>query len=264
MNFSWGDFSFLINKRKGEVMQPYFYIIKHNKTGKMYAGCRFAQGCDPSELLKEDGYKTSSGTIKGIIEQEGIDSFSIIDIIELDDPHEYETNFLKEHKCAESDLWYNKHNNVMPSYGSEEFKNMMFAKYGVYHNGDIPEVRERMSKKCSITRKERGIFKGESNPWYGLFGKDHPASGKRSEETIKRMKENCGKWERNEEHCQAISERQKKESSFVLNNPMNDPEKRKLVSLSKIGKKKYKNIITGEYRMFTPGTEPEGYERVKK
>ncbi len=38
----------------------YFYIIEHSSTGKLYAGARVAKNCHPNELLKEDGYITSS------------------------------------------------------------------------------------------------------------------------------------------------------------------------------------------------------------
>jgi len=243
---------------------PYFYIIEHKESGKRYAGCKILKNCKPEDFLTENGYWTSSTYIKDIIEKEGLEAFSIISLIEMDDPYTYETEFLREHDCANSDIWFNRHNNIRAAFGSPEFKKIMFDKYGVEHNGDIPEVRKSMSEKCSETRKDRGLAKGENNPCYGLFGKDHPASFKRNEETIQRMKENCGRWEREEKHCKDISERQKKESCFVTNNPMNDPEKRKLVSESKIGKKKYKNIITGEYKMFKPGTEPAGYDKVKK
>ena len=243
---------------------PYFYIIEHKESGKRYAGCKTLKDCKPEELLAENGYHTSSTYIKDIIEKEGLEAFSIISLIEMDDPYTYETEFLREHDCANSDMWFNKHNNIRNAFGSVEYKKELMDKYGVDNAMKIPGVREKISKAVSKTRKDLGMAKGDKNPCYGLFGKDHPASGRRTEETIQKMKENCGKWEREEKHCKAISERQKKESSFVTNNPMNDPEKRKLVSESKIGKKKYKNIITGEYKMFKPGTEPDGYDKVKK
>ena len=45
------------------------------------------------------------------------------------------------------------------------------------------------------------------------------------------------------------------------NNPMNNEESRKKVGLSKIGKKKYTNQLTGESKMFLPGTELIGWSR---
>lgn len=68
-----------------------------------------------------------------------------------------------------------------------------------------------------------------------------------------------GKWKRSVDHNQQQSLYQKNNSCFVSNNPMNEPEKRKLVSLSKIGRKKFTNIQTQQNKMFLPGTEPTGF-----
>lgn len=56
---------------------PYFYIIKHKPSGMLYAGSRWKKNCHPDELLKPDGYLTSSRIIKEIIKDEGIDSFEV-------------------------------------------------------------------------------------------------------------------------------------------------------------------------------------------
>jgi hypothetical protein len=64
------------------------------------------------------------------------------------------------------------------------------------------------------------------------------------------------------DHCKDMSDRQTNNSCFITNNPMNDSDKRKLVSLSKIGKKKFMNHAANETRMFYPGQEPEGFIQV--
>lgn len=50
------------------------------------------------------------------------------------------------------------------------------------------------------------------------------------------MKGVVGKWVRTEEHCKILSQRKLKQN--LLNNPMNNEESRKKVSLSKIGRKR--------------------------
>lgn len=51
----------------------YFYVIEHSSTGKLYAGARVAKNCQPNELLKEDGYITSSKSVRKLIQEDGLD-----------------------------------------------------------------------------------------------------------------------------------------------------------------------------------------------
>jgi hypothetical protein len=248
------------------MTMPYFYIIKHKISGKQYAGSRWMSGCHPSELLQVDGYYTSSNTVHSLIDSDGLESFEIVDIVILDDPYTYETHFLKENNCAESDNWLNKHNNESkpPPYGSKHFKQLMIEKYGVKHNTHIPEVRRRM------TDKQKEFYK--NNPDKAAVRARKVADSKIKNGTtgkgIKRPNYSnnglTGKWERSEDIIQKISFRQKQNSKFVKDNPMSDPEKRKLVSLSKLGKKKYVNPELNESRMFLPGTEPCGFILAKQ
>lgn len=218
---------------------PYFYIIQHKSSGKKYAGSRWAKGCSPLELLTENGYKTSSTTIHSIISKEGLDSFSILHIIELDNPYEYETKFLIENNCANSEIWFNKHNNEnKPApYGSSEFKQSLKEKYGVEHNTMIPEVKKRMIESAKKTYKEnpqmlkdRAMKIAESKKRNGTTGKGIPKAHTNNGKT--------GKWIRNEEQNLNLSKRQKIQSCFTNNNPMNNPESRAKVSASKIGRKR--------------------------
>ena len=275
------------------MTRPYFYIIEHIKSGMRYAGSRWAKNCNPEELLQQTGYHTNSRKVKSVIEQEGLDSFKIVSIEEMANPLEFETAFLRENQCSTSEHWFNCHNNNFLehghlSIGSEEFKSIMLKRYGcehpmhkdefkkkqkkreietlserygVSHNTHIPGAREKLSKKI----KESGRMVGENNPCFGLFGADHPAYGtRRSEEIREKMRENCGRWERTQQHCEDISERQRRDSVFVKNNPMNDPEKRKLVSASKVGRRKYISADGKTTRMCFPGTEPAGFIPNKK
>jgi len=95
--------------------QPYFYIIRHITSNKMYAGSRWAKGCNPSEFMVLDGYTTSSKIINEIIQQEGLDSFEILRIDTYCDGvhvNKYEQTFLETNNCALSNIWFNKHNGL--------------------------------------------------------------------------------------------------------------------------------------------------------
>lgn len=85
-------------------MQPYYYEIRHKKTGKMYLGSQYGKNSNPENLLKT--YFTSSKSVKDIIQKEGVDSFEICCIECRDDAREYEQkNLLK----------------IYEKYGREEF-----------------------------------------------------------------------------------------------------------------------------------------------
>lgn len=102
---------------------PYFYIIQHNGTKMLYAGCRYSKqkthysinGCHPDELLKSNGYFTSSKEVLNLIKLDGVESFSIIQLIEENfagiEIYEYETRFLQTYNIAERSNWLNKRNN---------------------------------------------------------------------------------------------------------------------------------------------------------
>lgn len=142
---------------------PYFYIIKHKPTGKLYAGCRWASGCSQEELLKKDGYQTSSNTIKFLIKRDGLDSFDIKEIKSEADcgmpVRDYETKFLTENNISKSENWLNSHNNNSTfSFGTSEFKKLMKVKYGTDYIFNLDEYKQK--------RKET---------WIKNYGEDHPS-----------------------------------------------------------------------------------------
>lgn len=237
---------------------PYFYILQHKNSGIKYAGSRWAQGCGPSELLKLDGYLTSSNYIQEIIKNEGNDAFEIIECVEMDDPYSFETKFLIKNDCAQSDMWFNKHNNEgrPPAFGTEEFKRSMIEKYGVEHNTLIPEVKARMIKSQKQTNREnpemvrnRALKIAENKRKNGTDGKGVPCPARtnsgntkpRTEETkMKLSKSRIGKGTGDK-------------------NAMANAENRAKVAASKIGRKKAKNPITGETKMVYPDNIPDGF-----
>ena len=135
---------------------PYFYIIRHISSKKLYAGCRYAKGCNPSELLTRGGYYTSSNTIRKIIEIEGLEAFEIIRIDTYCDglhPHDYETLFLEINNVSKSSIWYNIHENSSSAFNSATFKKNMLNKYGVDNYGRLPQAKKKSSETVIETNK---------------------------------------------------------------------------------------------------------------
>lgn len=97
------------------IYEPYFYIIKHKPSGKLYAGCKYARNSNPKTFMTSLGYKTSQNTIKKLINEDGLESFEIVTILIEKEcgchVHEYETRFLIENNCAKNEEWINCHNN---------------------------------------------------------------------------------------------------------------------------------------------------------
>lgn len=87
-------------------MQPYYYAIRHKKTGKIYIGSQYGKNSNPDNLLKT--YFTSSKIVKDLIQKDGVDSFEICYIESRDDAREYEQKSLLE---------------LYKSYGREDFLN---------------------------------------------------------------------------------------------------------------------------------------------
>jgi hypothetical protein len=133
-----------------DIYTPYFYIIQHKESKKLYAGSRYAKGCHPNEFMQPNGYTTSSNTINDIINQEGLDSFEILRIDANCDglhPYDYETLFLETIDCANSPNWYNGHNNTAPpSFGTLEYSQILLRKYGVDHPSKISGFDEKVKE----------------------------------------------------------------------------------------------------------------------
>ena len=69
-------------------MNPYYYIIKHIPSGKLYIGSQYGKYSDPKNLL--DTYFTSSKYVKELIQKDGIDSFEVEYIECREDAREHE------------------------------------------------------------------------------------------------------------------------------------------------------------------------------
>jgi hypothetical protein len=165
---------------------PYFYIIKHIPSGKLYAGSRHARNCSPTELLTEDGYLTSSTVIRAIIEREGLNSFTIEDIILESDImipfgwnsiRDYETYFLKYHDCASSDVWINSHNNenVSLTFRSPQWNSIMMLKYGSVNFNNRTKYEQTCLEKYNVTSTNKLSSQKNKSKQTSLekYGVDH-------------------------------------------------------------------------------------------
>lgn len=147
---------------------PFFYIIQHNDSKRYYAGSKFGKDSDPSTFMTEDGYKTSSNTIHKLIIENGLDSFSIRKLKIFDTPneaYEYETRFLKKVKARSNNKFINGHENdgVLPSYGSDKYKEFMIAKYGVEFPAYSKDLMKKAGEAISKTKNDP-TWKDENEP----------------------------------------------------------------------------------------------------
>jgi hypothetical protein len=163
------------------MTKPYVYEIEHIETGKKYIGCRYAEGCDPEELLKIDGYCTSSNIIKKIIDDEGLESFIINFIIPCENKSDVivlETSKLDLVDAANNAMYFNMHNNHNLIIRREKLCEL----HGVEHISQIPEISEKISEsKIQYYIDNPDFNKGENNPMFGVhrYGENAPNYGKK-------------------------------------------------------------------------------------
>lgn len=115
------------------IYQPYFYIIEDVIDKKYYAGSKYAIDADPKQLLKDDGYLTSSSVVQNEISKKGLNNFTIIKIKTFetgDEAYSYETRFLKKVNAKDNPSFYNNHNNNGPNDIHFSTKGMIW-----YNNG---------------------------------------------------------------------------------------------------------------------------------
>lgn len=127
---------------------PYFYIIQHIPSGKLYGGAKWEEGCNPTTFMIVGGYTTSSDAVNDLILADGLESFKTRLMVTNFgfgmSSYEYETVFLQTNDIANDDNWFNKHNNdYVLLYQSPEYKKNMINKYGVEHPMKSKEIKNR-------------------------------------------------------------------------------------------------------------------------
>lgn len=158
---------------------PYFYIIRHRKSGKFYAGSRFVNSrcvANPDEFMTENGYNTSSKEVKHLIESEGLESFDVLRIKTFTDgesAYNYESRFLNKVNAKDNPNFINRTNN-----------NGKFNTFGMKMSSDTKDKisKANKGKRPSDETREK-IRESTSGDKNGMYGKKH------SEETRKKIAE---------------------------------------------------------------------------
>ena len=153
------------------IYTPYFYIIQHIKSGKYYSGSKYGVNANPDQLLKFNGYHTSSAIIKNIILEEGLESFVVrkIKIFETgEEALSYESRFLRRVNASFNESFLNRSNSSLSTLNvdlekrkdtclkkycvehvlqseqiKEKSKQTFLLKYRVEHNSQVPEFQEK-------------------------------------------------------------------------------------------------------------------------
>jgi len=109
---------------------PYTYIITHIPSGRRYYGSRYSRNCQPSDLWNK--YFTSSRTVKELIKQDGINSFTFEirkTFSTITECRAWESRFLHKIDARSNHNWLNAHNGGSDFYNtslaSEQTKQLM-------------------------------------------------------------------------------------------------------------------------------------------
>jgi hypothetical protein len=162
-------FTYITQMKEGSTMKlPYFYIIQHKVSKMLYAGSHWAKTADSEKFMTKNNYTTSSTIVNTIIDESGLDSFEIVQLLNERecgiDVYQYETLFLQRNNIAKRSNWLNQHNNdgfTSTAYGTEKFKNLMILFYGVEH---ALQNRELFQKLIDTTIERFNIYPAMNNP----------------------------------------------------------------------------------------------------
>lgn len=166
-----------------DIYIPYFYIIQEVATGMYYAGSKYGRDANPENFMVEDGYTTSSRTIKSLIAERGLESFIIrkIRIFQSgEEAYDYETRFLRKIDAASHAKFYNRHNNERPSFGSSEMNAIISEKYGDENYRNWDKIRKTKMERYgdeTFTNREKAERTnleryGVKNCWQSDIHKD--------------------------------------------------------------------------------------------
>lgn len=161
---------------------PYTYLIKHVPTNMYYYGCRFAKNCNPSEFWIK--YKTSSKTVKLLIEQYGKDSFKFEirkTFDNADAARLWENKVLKRMKVVDRNDFINLTDNISISHVAGEFgrKNRTSSEV---HRLAISKVG-----KSNLGRKRTDITKAKISK--ALIGNKYKSGIKESDESREKKRQ---------------------------------------------------------------------------
>lgn len=153
-------------------MKPYYYVIKHKPSGKLYAGSQYGKNSDLSNLLKT--YFTSSKVVKQLIKKDGIDSFVIEHVDCRPDAREHEQNYLME---------------MYKKYGREKFLDLYLNRNlspGIILTQEIIAKANGPEKKKKCSESAKNLLKrGEHNFQHSVNPSTLEHNRKKSSERMK-------------------------------------------------------------------------------
>lgn len=135
-------------------MKPYTYLIGWSKLDRYYYGARYAQGCDPSDLLVK--YPTSSPVVHQFLAEHGQP-----DIVEIrrtfdtvDATREWEHRVLRRMRVVVSDRWLNRTDNRArpPMPGAA---NPMYGRTGEQHHRYGAKLSEETRRKIGERSRQK-------------------------------------------------------------------------------------------------------------
>lgn len=151
---------------------PYTYLIKHIPTGKVYYGCRYAEGCHPSDLWIT--YKTSSKYVRELIEQYGAESFHFEVRKIFNDKNScrmWESKVLRRMKVVSRDDFLNKTDNLSidPTCAAKGRK----GKFGIFKLSqqqieNIKKTNTGLKRSEEVKKKMSDAMKGRTAPNKGV------------------------------------------------------------------------------------------------
>jgi len=111
---------------------PYFYVIRHRKSGKLYLGARWAKGANPT--MFGDTYRTSSPKVHRI----GFENFETVCVVARADAREFEGRILRQ---------------LFEILGSDEFCRLLVNRH--ICTGYIPSAEQ----KAAVSSAMKGVSK---------------------------------------------------------------------------------------------------------
>ncbi len=236
------------------IRVPYTYLIRHKESGNLYHGSRTAKNCHPDELLKENGYHSSSKIIKEMIKEQGLEAFEIVNIEVYSDIREArlaEEKYHKEYDVRGNVYYFNQHNagekfsttGIKCAHSKETIEKISNTLLKYF--ADNPEIAKKHSEKLKgrpsgmkghiMSEEQRSkISKAryemiERNPNVILKGKDHPMYGKKhTEETLDKLRKASTKLWENEEYRNKVTESLSGENNPNYGKSMSEEQKKKL------------------------------------
>lgn len=170
----------------------YTYFLKWSD-GKMYYGCRYAKGCDPSDLW--ESYFTSSEYIPK--ETPTVIKVTRVFGENVSDCRNHESRFLKKVGAVKSDMWYNRTDidnfyNDKPHSDKTKQKisdSLLGIKYSEERN---KKVSDSLRGRTLSEEHRKNIAKATSGRIGGMTDKKHTnATKKKMSESAKKRKPNA-------------------------------------------------------------------------